>query len=330
VSIENIGTGNEMSFNLASRLGAYPSPWDKRHFRIPQVTRAQVAEIPTEYDELLDWAPTNVDKDQGNIGSCVGWDGNFIMEMTNTLLLHHAELSNRRDLLQYVLLDLSAGWLYHWSRYYANIPDWVEGSTNLGLMKALNKKGAATEECVPTDTQAPWDGINPCEEAEEQAAAHAIDSYWMVNPNPNDIKAAIYGLTHEAPYKMPDGTQGKIPLVSAFPVYESFSEGYDDGIVPMPKQGERLLGGHSSPIIGWNLIDDGKYWINFGSWGEDIGDKGLFYLPEDYPFYQNDFWLIHNGPPVFNGSNCKIGKGVASVLNAIPTIFDRKGRFRYS
>lgn len=316
---------------LESRLGAFPSPWDVRHYRVNRVTLAQMVEIPGEYDELLQYGPTEDWPDQGDIGSCVGQDGAIVMEITNTLLEAHAK--SHPELLRYVAFDLSAGWLYHWSRHYANVPDYVEGSTNLGLMKALNKKGTATEDDCPTDNVAPWDGIQPAEGAEERAVEYAIDSYWNVNPNPNDVKAAIFGLTHRFPYEMPDGSRGKGPLVSAYPVYESFLEAFDEGVVPMPEEGERFLGGHSSAIVGWRKIDGEEYWINFNSWGSDKGDGGLFYLPRDYPFYSGDFWLIHNGPPTEEPdpqpSPCGYGRGMAGFLNWWLRTGGRTGRFFY-
>jgi len=308
-----------MSFDIESGLGALPSKWDYRNYRVDRATVLMAQEIPEVMKDLLPYVrvprPT-----QGNIGSCVGHDGDEIIQITN-------HLEDKET------VNTSAGWLYWRSREYANVPEWQEGSTNLGLMKALNKDGATTEECAPTDTDAPFE-IDYCEEAFEIAKKYAIDEYWMVNPNPNDIKAAMMGWTHEANYKMPDGSPGKIPLVSAYPVYESFKEaGENGGIVPMPKSGERFLGGHSSPLVAWDIIDDGKYFINPNSWGPDRGDNGFFYIPENYPFYPNDFWLIHNGPPTNNSdpfpSPCNIGTMWAKMNNFLPRLFGRKGRFFY-
>jgi len=298
-----------MSFNLESRLGAFPSPWDDLRYRVPSPTKLQLDEIPESYEGLEQYQTIG---DQGNIGSCVGWCGEKVMEITNHLIdLEHD--------------DLSPGWLYYRSRYWANIPDYLEGSTNLGLMKALNKEGAVTERCAPTDSVAPFD-IDYCDDAYEEALDFAIDSYWMVNKEVGDMKAAIWGLTHPTPYKMPDGSQGKIPLVTAFPVYESFKEGYDDGYVPLPDIGEKLLGGHSSCVGGFRGDD---HWINYGSWGTDVGDEGKFYLPFGYPFY--DVFLVHNGPiKEPSPSTCVIGKGTAEFMNIFPRVLGRKGRFSYS
>lgn len=309
-------------FNLNKRLGAFPSPWDFRHYRVERATLLQVEQLPTEYIELLDYSPEgcgNLHDDQGDIGSCVGWDGSIVMETINRLE-------------DKIYIDLSAWWAYHRSRYYAGVPDWEEGSTNIGLMKALNKEGIVPEADCPTPK------INESfscdiEKGLKVAKNWVIDQYWNVNNNPNDIKATIYGLTHEFPYKMSDGSQGKGPLVSAFPVYSSFEESYNNGIVPIPQIGDKLLGGHSSPIFGWKIIDDKKYYINYGSWGDQVADDGVFYIPEDYPFFPNDWFLLHNGPPTNipdpTPSPCNIGKTWAKFNDFLPWILRREGRFYY-
>ena len=323
---------------INARLGAFESPWDHRHYRVTPATVKEAAQLPVEYNGLIDYAPTDDFPNQGNVGSCVGWDGSVVMEITNTLLQEYASRTGNNKLLGYIHTDLSAGWLYHWSRIHAGVPDWQEGSTNLGLMKALLKEGTASEALCPTDIISPFT-YEPKEGAEEEAKKFAIDSYWNVNSNPNDIKSAIYGLTHEAPYKMADDSVGKIPLVSAFPVYDTFSDGYDDGIIPNPKASDKLRGGHSSAIIGWKIIDGKEYYINLGSWGKDVGDNGMFYIPSDYPFYANSWFLVHNGPstppdpptpPTPPTPNpCQISTLVTAPINLGLRLFGRKGRVMY-
>jgi hypothetical protein len=250
-------------FNLERVLGAFPSPWDDRHYRVPLATMENIEKLPEEFS-LLDWVKRPLDS-QGNIGSCVGHCGDEV----------YSDLYYK---LYGEYINFSAGWLYARSRHYANIPPHMQGSTNLGLMKALHKEGVTTEECATTDTVYPFT-IEPCEDAYEIASAYMIESYHYVNKTPADMRAAMYGLIK--------GFPEKTPLVAAFPVYESFKDSYDDGVVPMPEKGEKLLGGHSSPLFGYRKD---KSWENPGSWGSSIGDKGVFYLPENYPFY--DVWLI--------------------------------------
>ena len=304
---------------LEDRLGALPSPPDPRHYRVRSPILAEAEELPEEYDGLLEFHDLENWYDQGSVGSCCGWDGSIVMEVTGHLMDMKPE-------------DLSAGWLYMKSREYANIPPHIEGSTNLGLMKALQKVGATTEECAPTDTSKPFE-IKPCGNAMEIAKSYMIDSYWMGNTVPVDMQAAIYGLTHPAPYKMPDGSPGKIPLVTAYPVYESFYDARNDGRVPLPVPGEKLLGGHSSMVRGWKIIDGEKYFINTNSWGSDWGIDGTNYLPFGYPFY--DAWVIHNGPYTpppdpdpYQPSTCVVARGYAGLGSGLSNALGRKSRFK--
>lgn len=257
---------------IKERLGAFPSPWMNTHYRMPLATLTEIEQTPEEFVTLSHFIEEI--NDQGNVGSCVGHCGDGAMS-----LMHNKDG---------VYENFSAGWLYERSRFYANIFDpAVEGSTNLGLMKALNKEGAVLEDCAPTDTVKPFT-LDPCSDAFERANDYMIEAYYFVNRNPSDMKAAMYGLI--------DGFPEVTPLVTAYPVYESFKDAYDDGVVPMPKFGERLLGGHSSLLVGWKYIDGESYWINQNSWGTDVGDNGFFYLPMDYPFY--DVELIRVGTPL--------------------------------
>jgi len=274
---------------ISERLGAFPSAWDPRSLKY-QTPFVAEPDLPDKYTELLDYCPDNFERNQGNIGSCVGWDFSFVIEVQSTLFAKD-QPTNERAL---ALTNLSAGWMYYWSRVHSipPVPPHISGSTNFGAARALHKVGIALEVDVPTDTKAPWDGIKSSPEIEKRALNYKIYSYHKVPCDPTSIKSAIYGVSKPLPYKMPDGSPGKTPLAGAFPIYKSFKESYDDGIVPMPKPGETLLGGHSSMFFGHDIIDDKKYLENFGSWGPDVGDNGIFHIPEEYPYYPNDWYLL--------------------------------------
>jgi len=163
-----------------------------------------------------------------------------------------------------------------------------------------------------------------------KAAKYALDSYWTVPVNVASMKAALYGITHPLPYKMPDGSNGKVPLVVALPVYNSWFKN-PNGIVEKPASGDGLLGGHATIIRGWKNIGGKLYWINTNSWGRRVGDQGTFYLAEDYPIWEA--WLIHNGPRNYQEPNvvntCRFGNGAAKTMNFFPWLLGRTGRFFY-
>lgn len=84
-------------------------------------------------------------------------------------------------------------------------------------------------------------------------------------------------------------------FVFGFSVYESFeSENVEKtGIVPMPKPGEKLYGGHA--VVACGFDDNQKVFIIRNSWGENWGDKGYFYLSYDFiknREYCSDFQTI--------------------------------------
>lgn len=136
-----------------------------------------------------------------------------------------------------------------------------------------------------------------------------LEKYFPYNiskfSNPPSIKATQDALTRKInAYHSVTGTDGikqvlalmQQPVLSGITVYESF-EGAGPaktGIIPMPKKGEKILGGHAILIVGY---DDTKNWfICRNSWGASWGDKGYFYLP--YQFFINklasDFWVLQN------------------------------------
>jgi C1A family cysteine protease len=85
------------------------------------------------------------------------------------------------------------------------------------------------------------------------------------------------------------------PFVFGFTVYESFESATvaKSGHAPLPKSGERSIGGHAVMCAGY---DDAKQWfIVRNSWGNAWGMKGYFTLPYAYVTDSNladDFWTI--------------------------------------
>ena len=85
------------------------------------------------------------------------------------------------------------------------------------------------------------------------------------------------------------------PFVFGFTVYESFeSPGVArTGHAPMPRVGERAVGGHAVMAVGY---DEAKQWfVVRNSWGTVWGIKGYFTMPYAYllqPGLSQDFWTI--------------------------------------
>ena len=95
------------------------------------------------------------------------------------------------------------------------------------------------------------------------------------------------------------------PIIFGFIVYTSFMsvEVSKTGRVPMPSQQDnvventtdhKVLGGHSSVIIGFN--DEEQVFQCVNSWGQKWGEGGFFYIPYQYvldPSLAFDFTIIN-------------------------------------
>jgi C1A family cysteine protease len=81
-----------------------------------------------------------------------------------------------------------------------------------------------------------------------------------------------------------------------FTVYTSFETDVgSDGIVPMPKPDEKVLGGHAVVAIGYKQIKGQLYFECRNSWGAGWGDKGHFWMPSSYitsSSLASDFWVV--------------------------------------
>lgn len=67
------------------------------------------------------------------------------------------------------------------------------------------------------------------------------------------------------------------PVVCSFQVYEDFINEYTgETIYTGPKEGSKLLGGHSGKIVGWGTEKGTNFWIISNSWSDKWGNAGYF------------------------------------------------------
>ncbi len=84
-----------------------------------------------------------------------------------------------------------------------------------------------------------------------------------------------------------------IDFVVGFTVYESFEAIGPDGVVPMPRRREQVLGGHDNLCVDYDDNLHGGCFITRNPWGPGFGDKGYLYFP--YGFlassqFGDDYW----------------------------------------
>jgi C1A family cysteine protease len=86
-----------------------------------------------------------------------------------------------------------------------------------------------------------------------------------------------------------------LPFVFGFTVYDSFESDHvaRTGMVPMPGQGESVLGGHAVLACGYD--DNTNRFLVRNSWGGDWGLGGYCWMPYAYlsdPDLADDRWVI--------------------------------------
>jgi C1A family cysteine protease len=147
-------------------------------------------------------------------------------------------------------------------------------------VKSVNQSGAPPETDWPYDISKFAD--KPPQQAYDDAAKHKSILYQRVTQTLPQLKGCL-----AAGY----------PFVFGFTVYESFEsqEVASTGEAPMPKAGEKQLGGHAVMAVGYD--EDQQRFIVRNSWGPGWGMKGYFTLP--YPYLlqdtlSSDFWTIRS------------------------------------
>ena len=203
--------------------------------------------------------------DQGELGSCTA------NAIASGLREYWENLSGKLTLL-------SRLWLYWEERNIEGTVNEDSGAYIRDGMKVLQKMGCAPEIDWPYNVMKFTQ--TPPVKATTNALQFKITEYHRVT-NLTLLKTAL--------------AEG-YPAVIGINVYESFESDQvaKTGIVPLPKRGEQLLGGHAILAVGYK--DDAKIKgqgvvICRNSWGENWGDKGYFYLPYSYfAHYVTDMW----------------------------------------
>jgi len=239
-----------------------PDPEDHRDWLYMSVFVTGDAELPA-YVDLR--ATCSGIVDQGELGSCTA---NAIASG----LREYWELQDGTD------TRLSCLWLYWKERSLEGTIPEDSGANIRDGMKVLQQMGCAREDDWPYDISKFTD--TPSKKSSRNAMNYKIAAYHRV-VSLVDLKTALA-----------DG----YPVVLGIMVYESFESSQVEatGIVPLPRRGEKCLGGHAVLAVGY--ADDAKRMgtgkvICRNSWGDNWGDKGYFYLPYSY-FRSNvsDMW----------------------------------------
>ena len=168
--------------------------------------------------------------------------------------------------------------IYYNERLITRTPDSDSGGSLRNAVKTIGQSGLVPEPEWPYDISK--FKTKPSVQCYEDAKHHRAVQYRKIMQQSEQLKECL--------------RQG-YPFVFGFAVYESFEadEVKRTGIVPMPEQTERMIGGHAVLAVGFD--DSRQVFIIRNSWGENWGDKGYFYMPYDYILsvdLASDFWVV--------------------------------------
>jgi len=237
------------------------------------VVHSPLAAHPDTYDlreetEALDFPIYN----QGHLGSCTANAIGAAFHFNEKKVHYDAEEDfvpsrlfiyyNERNMEGSV--DSDAG---------ANIRDGIKSINALGVCSEDGPSGWAYDENRFTE--------RPPQACYTAATKEKALRYRKVPQTLTAIKAALH-----------DEVQ---PIVFGFTVYESFESQKvaQSGVMPMPEQDEKVLGGHAVLACGWD--DTQQAVLVRNSWGEDWGLGGYFWMPYEYITNKDcadDFWIV--------------------------------------
>jgi C1A family cysteine protease len=201
--------------------------------------------------------------DQGNLGSCTA----------NGLAAAVEYMIDKENLPDFMPSRL---FIYYGERKIEHTIHEDSGANIRDGIKVLAKYGVCDETTWPYN-------INkftkkPSCKCYKQALQNIIEKYEAANTL-IDYKSSL---------------SNGIPVPFGFTVFESFesSDVAKTGIVPVPKAGEQIMGGHCVLAVGHN--DEKQWLICRNSWGPDWGLAGYFFLP--YACFDvcsiSDGWVI--------------------------------------
>lgn len=207
-------------------------------------------------------------KDQGNLGSCVGFAVTAMKEWQEQKEHNDEVAAGKRDTRGGKAYDLSEAWVYWGAKKIDGMPD-EEGTYIRCGMKVLNKLGVPVESGWTYSDEVKGE---PTSWAKLIARWSLIGSYYRIN-NLSELLSAL----------------NKGPVVIGIGCFEGIFYVKSDGIVPMPTNPRYCYGGHAICVCGY---DDNKRLIKFkNSWSDSWGDKGYGYLHYEYiNDYMWDAW----------------------------------------
>ena len=244
-----------------ARLGWLPDVPDARDhlFAMPMTP----LEIPAASDLRPHCPPVY---DQGELGSCTG-----------NAIAAAIEFDRMRENLPYVFTP-SRLFIYYNERVIEGTVPSDSGAMIRDGIKSVAVQGVCPEVLWPYDVNRFAD--KPSQDCYDSALKDRAVRYYRLVPTPNQLRACL---------------SAGFPFVFGFSVYESFESDQvaQTGVVPMPRPGEAMIGGHAVMAVGHD--DASQRFTVRNSWGKAWGMEGYFTIPYAYltdPNLADDFWTV--------------------------------------
>lgn len=237
-----------------------PSPIDPRNI-ITDVPDSHIAAAPEQYD------PT---------GLFLGGKGITIPGVVDQLQIGSCTANAFRTVLLRALIaagiqpqEVSRLHIYGGERTMEGTFPEDSGAIGHDAFKFARKFGIAYEPSWPYGDGSTFNVEADYQRAQNAEARYFVKQYSHPHPDVETFKAVLSG--------------GKY-IAFGFTVYAAFeSEAVNSSaIVPLPRRGERVLGGHEVCAVGYMLREGKLFFIVQNSWGTSWAKKGFCLFPADY------------------------------------------------
>jgi len=200
--------------------------------------------------------------DQGSLGSCVAHASSYAIQC----------IQKKQE--QKKNYPVSRLFNYYNARSYEHEEQIDSGTSVRTMMKSLSHYGYFDEKHYPYDIKN--FAKKPQKYLYDFAKNFKIVKYERVVQNELNLNTAL--------------SEGFVIVfgMSVFPCFEAIK---NDGIMSMPNEKEKSLGGHCVACLGY----DKDYYLIANSWGTSFGYNGYCLLPKEFvlnPYYCSDFWII--------------------------------------
>lgn len=220
-----------------------------------QVNRSSLNANPIAKIDLSQSAKCYPVFDQSKLGSCTanGICGAYWFDILNSKSMEALDPNFQPSRL----------YLYYKERSTENNVATDAGANIADGITVLRTNGVCSESKWPYVIEKFAD--QPTAECDEEAKTHHSVTDRRVNQTLEELYACL---------------KAGFPVVFGFDVFKGFESVGADGLVPMPADGEEMLGGHCVILMGYD--PEKQIFKVMNSWGPEWGDKGFCYFPKDY------------------------------------------------